>query len=82
MVGGDLAGCGAGGESSSHPIIMVEVTCWCGGWGLGSGSGCSRYRSSSHGRKGWRGGLVGSDLLVSFFQIFLQDPNLIMHCVE
>ena len=68
------------GKDHFTPIVGVKVMRRCSRWGLGGGnSRRSMLRSGSHGCSGWRGGFIGSDLLVCVFQILPQDQDLLLH---
>ena len=61
-------------------VVLVDVASGSGRRWL---SGCSGWSGGSgHGGYRWGHGFVSSDLLVGFFKVFLEDPELILHSVD
>ena len=61
-------------------VILVDVAGRSGRWQLSGCSGCCGWRrDSGHGGHRRGRGFVGSDLLVGFFQVLLEEPDLTLH---
>ena len=61
-------------------VILVNVASGSGRqWLSGCSSCCGRSGDSSHSGRRWGRGFLGGDLLICFFEVLFQDPDLVLH---
>ena len=67
-------------EWSLFAVILIDVASGGNRWQLSGCSGCCGWSGDSgHGGHRWGRGFVGSELLIGFFQILFEKPDLILH---